>query len=232
MDFNDIYDTTKIGDPKSRKRTARYNGSDPRTVERLKYALKYQLIANDDCLYPIKDCWFTIKQNKLKYYNIISFMIVYKLLYNVNNSITYNVDNDLNKAYYNPITNDVIKNIVRDVINELEHCNYELIGIDGNPTKIKIKPNRYQKNMKRFDCTQLTNYIELATAKNNKPPTLNELREFINKMLEETSYGNDVEPICHEQYLRYYINIYNLGDKIQQRKRRTKAEKESQENKK
>ena len=116
LDFNDIYDTTKIGDPKSRKRTARYNGSDPRTVERLKYALKYQLIANDDCLYPIKDCWFSDKQNKLKYYHIISFMIVYKLLYNVNNSITYNVDNDLNKAYYNPITNDVIKNIVRDVI--------------------------------------------------------------------------------------------------------------------
>lgn len=232
LDFNDIYDTTKIGDPKSRKRTARYNGSDPRTVERLKYALKYQLIANDDCLYPIKDCWFPDKQNKLKYYHIISFMIVYKLLYNVNNSITYNVDNDLNKAYYNPITNDVIKNIVRDVINELEYCNYELIGIDGNPTKIKIKPNREQKNMKRFDCTQLTNYIELATIKNNKPPTLNELKEFINEMLEETSYGNDVEPICHEQYLRYYINIYNLGDKISQRKRRTKAEKESQENKK
>ena len=160
-------------------------------------------------------------------------MIVYKFLYNVNNSITYNVDNDLNKAYYNPITNDVIKNIVRDVINELEYCNYELIGIDGNPTKIKIKPNREQKNMRRFDCTQLTNYIELATIKNNKPPTLNELREFINnKMLEESSYGNDVEPICHEQYLRYYINIYNLGDKISQRKRRTKAEKESQENKK
>lgn len=108
-----------------------------------------------------------------------------------------------------------------------------MIWIDGNPTKIKIKPNRNQKSMKRFDCTQLTNYIELATIKNNKPPTLNELKEFINnKMLEETSYGNGVEPICHEQYLRYYINIYNLGDKISQRKRRTKAEKESQENKK
>ena len=107
-----------------------------------------------------------------------------------------------------------------------------MIWIDGNPTKIKIKPNRNQKSMKRFDCTQLTNYIEFATIKNNKPPTLNELREFINKMLEETSYGNDVEPICHEQYLRYYINIYNLGDKISQRKRRTKEERQSQENKK
>ena len=85
--------------------------------------------------------------------------------------------------------------------------------------------------MKRFDCTQLTNYIAIATIKNNKPPTLNELKEFINEMLEETSYGNDVEPICHEQYLRYYINIYNLGDKISQRKRRTKAEIQSQENK-
>ena len=52
--------------------------------------------------------------------------------------------------------------------------------------------------MKRFDCTQLTNYIELATIKNNKPPTLNELKEFINEMLEETSYGNDVEHIRHE----------------------------------
>ena len=37
----------------------------------------------------------------------------------------------------------IIKNIVRDVINELEHCNYELIGIDGNQTK--IKPNWEQK---------------------------------------------------------------------------------------
>ena len=71
--------------------------------------------------------------------------------------------------------------------------------------------------MKRFDCTQLTNYIELTTIKNNKPPTLNELRMFINEMLKNSSYGNDVEPICHEQYLRYYINIYNLGDKISQK---------------
>lgn len=51
-------------------------------------------------------------------------------------------------------------------------------------------------------------------------------------MLEESSYENDVEPICHEQYLRYYINIYNLGDKISQRKRRTNVEIQSQENKK
>ena len=70
-------------------------------------------------------------------------MIVYKLLYNVNNSITYNVDNVLNKAHYNPITNDIIKNIIRDVINELKYCNYELIWIDDNLTKIKIKLNRY-----------------------------------------------------------------------------------------
>ena len=107
-----------------------------------------------------------------------------------------------------------------------------MIWIDGNPTKIKIKPNRNQKSMKRFDCTQLTNYIEFATIKNNKPPTLNELREFINnKMLKESSYGNNIDFICTDQSLRYYINIYNLGDKISQRKRRTKAEIQSQENK-
>lgn len=86
--------------------------------------------------------------------------------------------------------------------------------------------------MKRFDCTQLTNYIELATIKNNKPPTLNELRMFINEMLKNSSHGNNVDFICTDQYLRYYINIYNLGDKISQRKRRTNTEIQSQENKK
>lgn len=82
--------------------------------------------------------------------------------------------------------------------------------------------------MKRFDCTQLTNYIELATIKNNKPPTLNELRMFINEMLKNSSYGNNVDFICTDQYLRYYINIYNLSDKISQRKRRTNTEIQSQ----
>lgn len=106
-----------------------------------------------------------------------------------------------------------------------------MIWIDGNPTKIKIKPNRNQKSMKRFDCTQLTNYIELATIKNNKPPTLNELRMFINEMLKNSSHGNNVDFICTDQYLRYYINIYNLGNKISQRKRRTNTEIQSQENK-
>ena len=37
---------------------------------------------------------------------------------------------------------DVLK---KYVINEFKHCNYELIGIDDNPTKTKIKLNRYQK---------------------------------------------------------------------------------------
>ena len=45
------------------------------------------------------------------------------------------------------------------------------------------------------------------------------------------SYENNVDFICTDQSLRYYINIYNLGDKISQRKRRTKAEIQSQENK-
>ena len=77
----------------------------------------------------------------------------------------------------------------------------------------------------------MTNYIELATIKNNKPPTLNELRMFINEMLKNSSHGNNVDFICTDQYLRYYINIYNLGDKISQRKRRTNIEIQSQENK-
>lgn len=85
--------------------------------------------------------------------------------------------------------------------------------------------------MKRFDCTQLTNYIELVTIKNNKPPTLYKLRMFINEMLKNSSYENNVDFICTDQSLRYYINIYNLGDKISQRKRRTKEEIQSQENK-
>ena len=45
--------------------------------------------------------------------------------------------------------------------------------------------------MKRFDCTQLTNYIELATIKDNKPPTLYKLRMFINEMLGGSLYGNN-----------------------------------------
>lgn len=49
--------------------------------------------------------------------------------------------------------------------------------------------------MKRFDYTQLTNYIELVTIKNNKPPTLNELRMFINEMLGGSLYGNNVDYI-------------------------------------
>ena len=86
--------------------------------------------------------------------------------------------------------------------------------------------------MKRFDCTQLTNYIELATIKDNKPPTLYKLRMFINEMLGASIYGNNDDYIYTDQCLRYYINIYNLGDKILQRKRRTNAEIQSQENKK
>ena len=49
--------------------------------------------------------------------------------------------------------------------------------------------------MRRFDCTQLANYIELATIKDNKPPTLNELRMFINEMLGGSIYGNNVDYI-------------------------------------
>ena len=51
-------------------------------------------------------------------------------------------------------------------------------------------------------------------------------------MLGASIYGNNDDYIYTDQCLRYYINIYNLGDKISQRKRRTNAEIQSQENKK
>lgn len=48
----------------------------------------------------------------------------------------------------------------------------------------------------------------------------------------EDHYTETMLIIYTDQSLRYYINIYNLGDKISQRKHRTNAEIQSQENKK
>lgn len=180
----------------SKKPKFLYNGSDPRTKERLHNAIKYQYISKYDY----------INENKG-----LLCVIAYKMLRKINNSITYN---DGNNVIYEPIDNVCLCKIINEVKEEINNQNYTVYDVNGYAHELNIC-YVYTK-MKRFNKNELKIIIENT----GEFPTLQEICDYINKQ----EFQKECPQTVYVQQLKYYINEFGFNDLIKQRKRRTKEE--------
>ena len=179
----------------SKKPKFLYNGSDPRTKDRLYNAIKYQYIS---------------QYNYINEHRGLLCIIAYKLLRKVNNSITYNEG----KTIYDPINQNCIKRMLIAIKEEINNKNYDVYDVNGYVHKLKID---YEfKRMKRFTKNELTDIIKQV----GETPTLQEICDYINEQEMKKEWPNTV----YTQQLKYYVNEFELQDLVKQRKRRTKAE--------
>lgn len=177
------------------------NGSDSRILDNFKNALKYQMIANFEIFNNLIDTRTTSND---------AILYGYKLLYNVNNSMTYNVNNTIN---YNPIDHSKIKIIVTDIISELLKDDYTVTDLSGVPHV--LQKNYTYNNMELMTKEELANYINEAGIK----PTIKVVVSYINtnnKLPNGKHLSNEA--------LKYYIDKYGLRDMVSIKSRRTKAE--------
>lgn len=182
------------------------NGSNTKTFNTIKNALKYQMIANYDIFSDVE----SLDENKIKEITYIAKLYCYKLMYNINNSITFNQYGTIN---YNPIDSKKIDELIKEVRIELVNNNYTVYDLGDVPHVLQKKYT--YNNMELMSKEELICYINEVGVK----PTIKEVASYINtnnKLPHDKDLSNET--------LKYYIDKYGLRDMVSIKSRRTKAE--------
>lgn len=176
-----------------------HNASNWIDIERLTYALKYEIIANKN---QYKDC--TLDEF---YYVYWGYLV--RLMRNFNWTTTLNVNN---VPYYlnwlstkNIFSNEAIKLLYNLVIVQNENT---VKDINGEKKMINIKNSDY--NMaKKLTKEELIGIIESFDSK----PTVNDITNQYNSSLNKDDDEYSLKYISKE-LMRHYINDYELNDMI------------------
>lgn len=182
-----------------------YNGSDPRTLNRLKNAIKFQMIANYEDFNDFD------KATKHR----IAFLYGNKLFSNINNNITFNNEE---QKLFKPITACDILEISKNIIYEIEEGNYSIYDINNQEKIIDVKNKNKDYHTMRITYEELENLINDFFKENGKKPTIKELREYYNKIYkidEIEDYEELTSKSISETLMRKYVKLGNLQEMIE-----------------
>lgn len=202
-------------DAKGNRETNLLNGSNPSTLFRLKQIMKYEAIA----------LWQELEGLDEQYVGSFITLLGYKFMKRVNNSITYNTEDSV---IYSPILLENIVSIADEVTEEIKNKDYSIYDLCGN--KKLLKERYVYDKEKKFSKEQL----EAMLSKYDHKPTIKELVNDYNASVEAQTYAGDenkyeiinyiTENPMSPERLRWYLNQFDLIDRISQVRRRTKEE--------